>query len=139
MNVLQKRILSTLKDAGKEKSVGHIKNKLGVENSQTIYAELDILANGGYVTIIRSEDSGKIKKASITEKGINYFYEGNKPTNRQEVQTQIDELREAVELLNQAMNAPTKEEREGALSKLDKVQSVLNGAYQVYENISKFF
>lgn len=137
MNVLQKRILSVLKENKRTMPIPTIARKLRTNNTAAIIAEVDLLHNNGFVEIERAT-GGRIKRVSINEKGEEFFYEGNKLLNKKEIQLQIDELKEAVEILNQALNAKTPEEKQGFLDKMDKVQSILNGGIQLVGSISKF-
>ncbi|KRF67847.1 hypothetical protein ASG99_13720 [Bacillus sp. Soil768D1] len=137
MNSLQKRALHVLKEVKQAKSLSYIANKCSVNNKTALAAELDLLDNEGYVYIARSP-SGKISKAEITQKGIEYFYQGNVSKGKEDIQKQLNELKATVELLNRALNSSSTEEKQGVLDKMDKIQSVLNGGAQLVSSIAKY-
>ncbi|PEJ32297.1 hypothetical protein CN689_14305 [Peribacillus butanolivorans] len=138
MNSIQKRVLHVLKEAEQMKSVSYIARKIGSKNEPSVAAELDLLNEEGYVNIVRSPSGKKISRAEITEKGVRYFYKGNESKSKEDIQNQLDELKETVELLNKALNSSSTEEKQGVLDKMDKIQSVLNGGAQLVGSIAKY-
>ncbi|WP_249593621.1 hypothetical protein [Peribacillus frigoritolerans] len=138
MNTTQKRVLHALKEAGQMKSVSYITRRIGSKNESSVAAELDLLNEEGYVNIVRSPSGRKISRAEITEKGVGYFYKGNESKSKEDIQRQLDELKETVEMLNQALNSNSTEEKQGVLDKMDKIQSVLNGGVQLVGSIAKY-
>lgn len=137
MNVIQKQILFYLKERNKLTSISSVAASLN-KNLQVILMEMDLLERESFIETQRAGSKKTIKRAKITDKGITFFYDGNKITNPNLIQKQIDELRNAVDVLNKALNAPTREEGMSMLSKSEKVFNILNGAYQTFENVMHF-
>jgi repressor of nif and glnA expression len=130
MEQLQKSILSMLKENKKPMSISNIALQLNTKNEYSIITEIDLLNNSGFVDIHRST-GGRIKRVSINQKGIEYFSENSKVQNKQEIQLKIEELKAAIETINQALDASTPEEKKALIDKENKVISVLKDSSQL--------
>lgn len=129
-------ILHTLKEFKKPMSVSNLASRVKKDENE-VRKDLDLLEHAGLLKITRKGSKKQITETQIIEQGISAFYNENKVYSKEDVQLQINKLKEAVETLNEALNTSTPEEKKNFLDNADKVQSVLNGAYQIFNVVAK--
>lgn len=131
MNKLQRDILFWLKESRKEQGMSPpqiaAKTKSSVEK---VTVELGILSENNLVTASLSP-TGRIKRAKIKTEGEVHFKESTTIVQKESVQEQINQLKEKITVLEEALKQlqenPTEENKKTFLEKLDTVQSVANG------------
>lgn len=140
MNQLQRELLFHINEnkADGFMKIGKLQTKTN-RSKEKIRVELSILSNDGLIEIQKST-SGKIKSASINDKGSEFFKQNTSIISKENATIQLNELKEKVDALERAFNQlqenPTQENKKSLLEKIDTFQSVANGIAPIFKGIT---